>query len=194
MLGNPGSGSPGSAMGTKLDLSYLNLGRMPKATYRVENPHLIQTLNLAGNNLTFLPEAMRGLRGLVSLNLADNELETVPEWICELPQLRELDLTMNNLRSLPASVAFCNDDLELRVHEMGSNNEEVFQPPASVVANGIPAIRAFFQGKGVIHGSASSNNAQGRGAQSERAEAWRTVDWKVGAAVPTNDPFDCTIS
>lgn len=194
MLGNPGSGSPGSAMGTKLDLSYLNLGRMPKATYRVENPHLIQTLNLAGNNLTFLPEAMRGLRGLVSLNLADNELETVPEWICELPQLRELDLTMNNLRSLPASVAFCSDDLELRVHEMGSNNEEVFQPPASVVANGIPAIRAFFQGQGVIHGSASSNNAQGRGAQSERAEAWRTVDWKVGAAVPTNDPFDCTIS
>ncbi len=52
----------------------------------------VTSLSLSGNDLTTVPEAVRGLRTLESLLLVDNPIRALPAWLGELPRLREVDV------------------------------------------------------------------------------------------------------
>ena len=55
----------------------------------------VQTLSVAGNRLTGLPEDFTGLRSLTSLSLAKNHLVKVFPEVFQLKQLKHLNLSIN---------------------------------------------------------------------------------------------------
>lgn len=63
----------------------------------------VEELNLAGNQLTHLPESIGNLSQLKQLNLLNNQLTHLPESFCHLCQLQELVLSHNQLTRLPQS-------------------------------------------------------------------------------------------
>ena len=64
-----------------------------------------EKLDLAGLNLSAVPNNVRDLPRLRILNLANNNLSEIPEWIAELTALEYLYLVSNPLRGLPPSIA-----------------------------------------------------------------------------------------
>ena len=61
-------------------------------------------LNLAGNQLSSLPEGFGGLTDLEELNLSLNKLSAFPQAITQLTKLKSLDLGLNDGSSVPAAI------------------------------------------------------------------------------------------
>ena len=61
-------------------------------------------LNLSGQGLTALPEAIGQLTQLLVLDLSRNQLTALPEAIGQLTQLQWLDLNDNALTALPEAI------------------------------------------------------------------------------------------
>ncbi|MCA0239176.1 MAG: TIR domain-containing protein [Bacteroidetes bacterium] len=76
----------------------------------------LQTLFLNKNNIARLPAGIRLLKELEHLELNDCQLETLPPEIAELPRLKKIQLQNNPLKS----------------------------PPVEIAAQGVGAIRAYF--------------------------------------------------
>ena len=64
----------------------------------------MQTLEIAGNQLTTLPESLGQLRRLQKLYVYDNKLSALPESLWQLTELQELDVDDNELTALPRSL------------------------------------------------------------------------------------------
>lgn len=94
-----------SAGATELDLSGLDLSRLPEVIGRLTG---LTTLNLFNNQLTALPEAVGRLTGLTILNLSGNQLTVLPEAVGRLTGLTELYLSGNRLTVLPEAVGQLN--------------------------------------------------------------------------------------
>jgi Leucine-rich repeat (LRR) protein len=85
-----------------LDLSDKGLTALPAKIIRKLTA--MEELNLTGNQLTTLPEAIGELVALKWLNLDGNQLTTLPEDIGELVALELLSLTGNQLTTLPEAI------------------------------------------------------------------------------------------
>ena len=64
----------------------------------------MQELDLSGNQLTSVPEALGQLSQLQRLDLSSNRLTSVPEALGQLSQLQRLDLSSNRLTSVPEAL------------------------------------------------------------------------------------------
>ena len=65
------------------------------------NVLIVKKLNLAGNNITVLPDAIAVFENLVELDLSGNGLAYISTRIGELRSLRVLMAKNNNLQDLP---------------------------------------------------------------------------------------------
>ncbi|XP_027699870.1 volume-regulated anion channel subunit LRRC8E [Vombatus ursinus] len=73
------------------------------------------TLKLWHNQIAYVPEHIRKLKGLEQLYLSHNKLETLPPQICFCTNLRLLDVSHNGLRSLPQEVSILQNLQHLAV-------------------------------------------------------------------------------
>jgi Leucine-rich repeat (LRR) protein len=81
-------------------------------------PFADANINLDGQNLTTLPETLRGRINTMHLSAYNNQLTSVPEWIWDLTQLRTLNLATNQLTTLSETI----HQLEhLRMLDVGHN-------------------------------------------------------------------------
>ncbi|KAJ7953551.1 Plant intracellular ras-group-related LRR protein [Quillaja saponaria] len=78
----------------------------------------VDTIELSGRQLRFLPEAFGKIRGLVVLNLSHNQLKVIPDSIAGLLKLVELDVSSNILESLPDAMGLL---LNLRFLNVSGN-------------------------------------------------------------------------
>lgn len=90
-----------AASNPRLDLSRMNLSRIPKAIFSLES---LESLNLAGNRLSSLPPEIKNLTQVRELDLSDNQLTTIPQQIGELGALTRLYLQKNQIQELPESL------------------------------------------------------------------------------------------
>jgi len=84
------------------------------------------TLDLRGNQLTAIPEAIGKLTNLTELRLDNNQLTTVPEAIGKLTNLNTLYLDNNQLTRVPAAIGKLTNLTLLRLH----NNQLTTVPEA----------------------------------------------------------------
>lgn len=61
----------------------------------------ITAINLSGNAITYLPQAVQNLQGLQQLVVSRNALGSLPPEISALTALTELDVGSNNIKKLP---------------------------------------------------------------------------------------------
>ncbi len=91
-----------------LDLGYLEMGlRMNKITDlgpAFTGLKQLRYLNLAGNQLSALPEGFGAFTELEELNLNLNKLKNFPAALTGLTKLKHLDLGLNEGSSLPATI------------------------------------------------------------------------------------------
>ncbi|WOL04170.1 hypothetical protein Cni_G12891 [Canna indica] len=78
----------------------------------------LESVDLSGRQLKYLPEAFGRLRGLISLNLSNNQLESIPDAISGLECLEVLRLASNTLTSLPDSIGLL---LSLKILDVSGN-------------------------------------------------------------------------
>jgi Leucine-rich repeat (LRR) protein len=135
-MGNPHSKKLSAAKITNdLDLGYLELPRVPAEVRKLENLKtlnldgnniktlektgleklvLVETLGLAGNQLTVFPDQISSMTSLSVLNIGFNKIPDVPASIfAALPKLKTLDLRGNKLRSLPDNLGDCCPHLKI---------------------------------------------------------------------------------
>ena len=74
-------------------------------------------MNLEGNVLEEIPEAIFFLEPLMELDLSDNAIRVVPDEIASLENLKWLDLRNNRLTSLPLSIRHLSSTLEMLLLE-----------------------------------------------------------------------------
>jgi internalin A len=84
-----------------LDLSGNQLSTLSEAIGQLSQ---LKKLNLSGNQLSTLPEAIGQLSQLQVLNLYRNQLNTLPEAIGQLSQLQEVYLSGDQLSMLPEAI------------------------------------------------------------------------------------------
>jgi hypothetical protein len=142
-----------------LDLRFLNAGMAPPSLARLT---WLTELDLAGNGLESLPEFVCRISNLEALNLAKNSLENLPRALGGLGRLRTLDLAYNRLQEaphvLPANLRTLNIGhnpirrLPGMISELANlrtlsleGMPELREPPADVVAGGLPAIRKYLR-------------------------------------------------
>ncbi|MCC6279522.1 MAG: caspase family protein, partial [Saprospiraceae bacterium] len=106
----------GLATFRKLTLLDLQSNRFSDFPPEVLELPLLRNLFLAKNKIARLPAGIRLLKELETLDLSDCQIETLPSEIAELPLLKEIKLHNNPLKS----------------------------PPLEIAAQGIRAIRAYF--------------------------------------------------
>ena len=86
----------------KMDLTDKKLMSIPTYLHEQVDFKQIKTLNLALNNLSFIPEELIGLPNLVHLNLSNNGIEYIPEWqLNGLTKLTFLDLSESKPLDIP---------------------------------------------------------------------------------------------
>ncbi|XP_063077219.1 leucine-rich repeat-containing protein 20 isoform X2 [Engraulis encrasicolus] len=61
----------------------------------------LRELDLQGNVLTKLPDAVGGMEHLTSINLARNKLQSFPERLVDIPTLESINLEGNEITDLP---------------------------------------------------------------------------------------------
>ncbi len=106
----------GLASFRKLTLLDLQSNRFSEFPPELLELPLLRTLHLSDNKIARLPAGIRLLKELETLHLNDCQIETLPPEIAELPLLKEIKLNNNPLKS----------------------------PPLEIAAQGILAIRAYF--------------------------------------------------
>ncbi|XP_047933475.2 lanosterol 14-alpha demethylase isoform X4 [Anser cygnoides] len=99
----------------ELFLNHNNMDEFPFALRSLE------TLELAGNKLKTLPDAMADMEKL--------KLTQIPEELSKLVCLRELDISHNALKEMPDSIG----ELEYLVHLIANNND-ISQLPKSITS------------------------------------------------------------
>ena len=92
----------------ELNLSGNQLSTLPEAISQLSQAigqlSQLQELDLSGNQLSTLPQAISQLSQLQKLNLSHNQLSTLPEAIGQLSQLQGLNLSNNKLSTLPETI------------------------------------------------------------------------------------------
>ncbi|KAJ4950621.1 hypothetical protein NE237_027453 [Protea cynaroides] len=78
----------------------------------------MESIELKGRQLRFLPEEFGKIRGLVTLNLSTNQLEVVPDSVGGLENLEVLILANNLLVSLPDSIGLL---IKLKILDVSAN-------------------------------------------------------------------------
>jgi internalin A len=111
---------------TTLDLSGNQLTTLPEAIAQLSN---LSGLDLSGNQLTTLPEAIAQLSNLRVLYLRNNQLTTLPEAIAQLSHLRVLYLRNNQLTTLPEAIAQLSNlrELDLSDNQLTTLPEAIAQ-------------------------------------------------------------------
>ncbi|MEI8254402.1 MAG: hypothetical protein WCJ30_01885 [Deltaproteobacteria bacterium] len=74
----------------------------------------IETLRLAGNGLTEVPDAIAALSTLECLDLSCNPIRTLPAFVADLPRLHTLDLRGTRITRLPSHLP-AHPDFEVRM-------------------------------------------------------------------------------
>lgn len=87
-----------------LALRECGLKQLPPSATAAECSSL-RTIDLTGNSLKSLPEAIGGWKGLQNLLCAQNALTELPESIGQLVALQRLALSENRLRALPVELS-----------------------------------------------------------------------------------------
>ena len=88
--------------GTTLDLSGQQLTALPEAVLSRTD---VTVLNISNNQLVALPAGIAGMTNLVELNIENNRLELLPAEIAQLKNLRRLRVDNNRMTSLPPELA-----------------------------------------------------------------------------------------
>ena len=110
-----------------LNLSHRFLDSIPENGHLMNNinVHIVKKLNLAGNNITVLPDAISAFANLVELDLSGNGLSNISTKIADLRLLKIFIAKNNNLQDLPKD--FGNLKL-LENLNLGGNAFESFVP------------------------------------------------------------------
>ncbi|MBD3344273.1 MAG: hypothetical protein GF401_04335, partial [Chitinivibrionales bacterium] len=93
---------------TQLDLSNNAISgsrKISDLTEHIGSLTSLQTLNLEGNDLTYLPVAVGKLSKLVSLDISRNNIVEIPEEIGVCTALYDLNLSENQLVNLPLAIS-----------------------------------------------------------------------------------------
>ncbi|WP_374939414.1 COR domain-containing protein [Tolypothrix sp. FACHB-123] len=86
----------------ELDLSGQELTEIPEALAKLTN---LTQLHLGGNEITEIPEALAQLTNLTQLDLSDNQITEILEALAQLTNLRVLDLSDNQITEIPEALA-----------------------------------------------------------------------------------------
>lgn len=85
----------------------------------------LRSLNLANNELRFLPENIGKLKSLVELNIANNKIVTLPKSINTLSNLKVINTSGNSIKDMPAplfKIAGKSDKQEsFNLHALANN-------------------------------------------------------------------------
>ena len=120
-----------------LDLSRNQLHHLPQGTTQLSN---LRELYLRGNLLHSLPPEIKHLTYLTRLDLSHNQLSEVPSGVLQLANLQVLDLRGNQLSRIPPEI------LQLaNLQVLDLRNNPLVHPPMEIAAQGIRAIRAYFE-------------------------------------------------
>ncbi|CAB3400097.1 unnamed protein product [Caenorhabditis bovis] len=128
-----------------------NISYLPEAIRRL-GPTLTY-LDLSGNDISVLQPHLRFLKSLRVLKLGKNAIEEFPSELCTSLELRSLDLSQNNLSYLPLDFIKMKD---LRSLQLSSN--PLRSPPIHVAERGIVHIFKWLEGR--TSGSGSSVGSQ----------------------------------
>lgn len=80
----------------------------------IENLTVLETLGLAGNQLTLFPQQMIWLTQLTQLNISFNKISELPDGLfAALPKLKSFDCRGNKLTKLPDNVGDCCPNLKV---------------------------------------------------------------------------------
>lgn len=90
-------------------------------------PITLTHLNLASNNLMYIPDSIGELVNLTQLYLAYNKIKRIPDNITNLTKLKRLTLCHNKLTCLPVNIG----KLKLDYFSAGNNNLRTL--PASMI-------------------------------------------------------------
>ena len=120
------------ATSEKLDLSNLGLGSLPPIIARLVDcrngwaTHL-ETLDLSGNRLLWVPGWVFRLENLRVLNLSRNELTLLPEEVGDLKKLEQLNLSgiKNSFTKLPPSIQKLSQLKELDLRKVEKRPSEL---------------------------------------------------------------------
>lgn len=66
--------------------------------------HLLVSLGMHGNSLSWINNSICELKNLEYLNLSSNDFTDFPTSICDIPSLRQLDMSFNKISSLPDEI------------------------------------------------------------------------------------------
>jgi leucine-rich repeat protein SHOC2 len=86
-------------------------------------------VDLSGQAIKSIPEAIRQLKNLEVLLLNNNEITVLPDWIGEKKQLKELQLRGNQLENLPSSIGYLEnlEQLDLSANRLTKLAHGLFQ-------------------------------------------------------------------
>ena len=104
--------------GASLNLAGMQLSTLPEAVFEMDH---LRLLNLSGNQLTELPDTVHGLTGLKTLNLSLNPLRRLPE---VLPDLEGLMLIGARLEKYPRHLFDLPVDCMIYLRDVSLNNYE----------------------------------------------------------------------
>lgn len=96
--------------GQRVDLSGQRLTMLPEAVCQVSS---LVVLNLSTNKLSVIPDTISGLLNLEDLNISSNILKSLPDSIGFLQKLKILNVSGNKLSALPDSIGQCRSLVEL---------------------------------------------------------------------------------
>nr|XP_013042429.2 leucine-rich repeat and death domain-containing protein 1 isoform X3 [Anser cygnoides] len=102
----------------ELFLNHNNMDEFPFALRSLE------TLELAGNKLKTLPDAMADMEKLKVFNIDSNHFSIFPRVLCYLPNLVKLSICQNSIQSLPKDIKELKKLEEFSI----SNNKLIFLP------------------------------------------------------------------
>ena len=97
---------------TELDLAGLELDELPNEVRGLTH---LESLNLTGNQLSWLPDWFGELSGLRDLDLSNNDFEEFQPEVLDLKQLRYFDISVNELTELPVDISRLKELRDLKV-------------------------------------------------------------------------------
>jgi len=131
----------------ELDLSGLNLKRLPDSIWQLVHLHRLdlcnnkfeefpqdfgrfrslQTLHLRGNGFRLIPDGVQTLSQLKLLDVQNNRLELVPQWIHQLGSLEMLWLNNNVISEVPDEIGALSN-----LHTLNAWNNRISRLPPTI--------------------------------------------------------------
>jgi small GTP-binding protein len=142
----------------RLYLPRNRLTALPEAIGRLKS---LRILNVRNNRLAALPAGLGELTALIELDASENVIAAIDDGLAALPRLQNLYLSGNDLTAVPAGLPACRSlksialssnalthvDLTLfalpELAQMWLYGNPLQEPPASVAALGLPALRSY---------------------------------------------------